>query len=843
MSAHTPSTVRADSGMAVVGALLVMILMAGIAAGLMALVVTDARVRSLDGTRVQAFYTAHAGLEKLTSDLGDLFSGNVAPTGAQITNLGTLEPNLPGVSWLEPDGTDGYRVIFPANAQGNPVTSVTTVMSGPFQGLVGLATPYEMRVTARTLDRSEATLTRTLQTVAIPVFQFGVFSENDLSFFAGPDFNFGGRVHTNQSLYLASGATLTLSDRVTAVNQVVRTNLSNGWDTSSGYTGNVRVTTAPNAYRNLLRTEGSVVGDVGSAHNEPLWTNLSTGTYNSNITNSRTGARRLDLPITTMGAQPIDLIRRPVANENTTNPGVLAERFFTLASLRILLSDTATSITNLPGVTQSAPVNLGSVVSSEVAEPAWYTINDERPHFAESAGIQQGSDSSTSQRFGSRTPVGEPLLGGFIKIERQDGNGAWHDVTQEILMLGIAARQWNAPGANNNCQEPSPDAVVRLQRYRNRDAGCWHTQSASNRQSGRNFSPMVLYDTREAVLRDGVANGAPMLFGGIMHYIEIDARNLSRWFQGQIGTTGNQSLNVNGFTVYISDRRTNKNALDQETGEYGHEDIVNPTMAGGATNNVRETGEDFNNNGMLDVYGQTPRPLVAGMTAPFINTARPWTSVDPAGNLSSAERQAIATRNPALFFRRAVKLVNGSAGNLVAPGLTIASENPVYVQGNWNANSNAFPALHVATAILADAVTLLSNNWNDRWSLEDPHEAAPRQATQTSYRFAVIAGKGLSFPHIAGNYQDFGTDGGAHNFLRYLENWGGVQLNYRGSIASFYHSRQATGTFKCCQDVYSPPTRGYNFDTEFLTPALLPPRTPMFRDVNTTGFAQIIRPR
>ena len=102
MSAHTPSTVRADSGMAVVGALLVMILMAGIAAGLMALVVTDARVRSLDGTRVQAFYTAHAGLEKLTSDLGDLFSGNVAPTGAQITNLGTLEPNLPGVSWLEP---------------------------------------------------------------------------------------------------------------------------------------------------------------------------------------------------------------------------------------------------------------------------------------------------------------------------------------------------------------------------------------------------------------------------------------------------------------------------------------------------------------------------------------------------------------------------------------------------------------------------------------------------------------------------------------------------------------------------------------------------------------------
>jgi hypothetical protein len=295
--------------------------------------------------------------------------------------------------------------------------------------------------------------------------------------------------------------------------------------------------------------------------------------------------------------------------------------------------------------------------------------------------------------------------------------------------------------------------------------------------------------------------------------------------------------------VYISDRRTNRNAANVETGEYGYEDIVNPGVGTGAANGLLDLGEDFNANGQLDVYGQTPRPLVAGMTAPFDAAARPWTSVDPGGALSSAERQALATRNPALFFRRAVKLVNGGWGNLVAPGLTIASENPVYVQGNWNATANAYPNAHVATAIIADAVTLLSNAWNDRESLQDPFNAAPRAATQTSYRMAVIAGKGISFPQPAGTGQDFGTDGGAHNFLRYLENWGNTTLNYRGSIASFYTSRQATGTFKCCSDVYSPPTRGYNFDTDFLTPALLPPRTPMFRDVNTTGFAQIIRPK
>ena len=87
-----------------------------------------------------------------------------------------------------------------------------------------------------------------------------------------------------------------------------------------------------------------------------------------------------------------------------------------------------------------------------------------------------------------------------------------------------------------------------------------------------------------------------------------------------------------------------------------------------------------------------------------------------------------------------------------------------------------------------------------------------------------------------------GTDGGAHNFIRYDENWGGATLNYRGSLISFYTSRQGVGTYKCCDIVYGPPTRGYNFDTDFLTPPLLPPRTPMFRDLNTLTFRQILRP-
>jgi len=55
-------------------------------------------------------------------------------------------------------------------------------------------------------------------------------------------------------------------------------------------------------------------------------------------------------------------------------------------------------------------------------------------------------------------------------------------------------------------------------------------------------------------------------------------------------------------------------------------------------------------------------------------------------------------------------------------------------------------------------------------------------------------------------------------------------------------NRQAVGIYKCCDVVYGAPTRGYVFDDEFLTPSLLPPRTPMFRDINTLSFRQVLRP-
>ena len=905
-----------ESGVALLTAILVLMLMSAMLVGFIAVINADQNASGINRDQTQAYAAAHAGVEKLTSDLGQMFETNFSPTGAQVNALvaAARQPNLGnGTTYVAPGGAagSGYAIEFndgpptSAVADGNPdpedPINGTPITDGVYAGLMGIITPYRMVVTARTSGGSEVRMRRTMQTVAIPVFQFGIFSDNDLSFFAGPDFNFGGRVHTNQNLYLAqgSGTTLLMSDRVTAVGDVVRSHMSNGEDTQVStngnvYTGTVRIAKAANCAtivancRDLAVAEDSVritsnppvppslltwIPGVGGAPGrfdmvrragntvDPAWDGISRGLYNSWLRNGETGARRLDLPIVdvTAGTTPIDLIRRPRAGDPIGAGTPFDERFFKLASVRVLLSDTAAEISNLPTVTATPPVDLSTLVPGGAG------------YAAAGAPIARAPNPAAA---GYAVAAGNPILTGFIKIERQSPAGVWDDVTMRVLNLGIAGRNLSTGVVNTpdtpavQCPtEPFPDAIIRLERLKDVPAngsirtGGGGLRCGNGSTVGADYWPNVLYDSREGSRR-GTDNpgGTDVYLAGVMHYVEFDVNNLRRWLNGTTDggfVAAGSTMNTTGYVFYFSDRRTNKNlaAPNVETGEFGYEDIVNPASATSASNNALDGGEDFNGNGALDVYGGTPR--LAGL-APLDNTATVRTRVTT----------AIARSNPPTFFRRALKIVNAGQGQLPAvgsQGLTIASENPVYVQGNFNACGTmtavcpgpvtaAIPTGgfgtnpgvdHVSASVLADSVTLLSRNWNDIRSFQFPYTSASRIGLSTWYRMGIISGKGISFLRPASatatDPKDFGTDGGAHNFLRYLENWD-EELFYRGSIISLFTSRQATGVYKCCGIVYDPPQRRYNFDTEFLTPNLLPPRTPMFRDINTLTFRQVLRP-
>jgi hypothetical protein len=576
------------------------------------------------------------------------------------------------------------------------------------------------------------------------------------------------------------------------------------------------------------------------------------GQYGQWLRNGRTGARRLELPIvdTDTGAEALDLIRRPKAGDPTGPGTTFDERFFRLASLRIVLSDNASDITGLPTITSGAPVDLSAL--DNTGNPYSYVVDNTHPPIAKSSGT--GTIGMTAN---------QKLITGFIKIEKQDNAGVWTDVTMEILNLGFAGRSLSTgaqdspqtPGAGA-CAERSPDAVIRFERLSDTVTSCG-VVSGTWTNTTSNYIPMALYDAREGATQEGDTSGIRL--GGIMHYVELDVDNLRRWLNGSIGSTGSaNTMNVTGYVVYFSDRRGNRNTAlpttSKETGELGWEDFVTPG------NGTMDTGEDVNADGVQAMYGNTMVPptgsqsyLASGSTLRTI-----LNSTTNAG-LTGTAITINARNNPPAFFRRALKMVHGGRGNLPAngaQGLTVASENPVYVEGNYNACGSAYTSCasggftdvagsaHVSSAVIADAVTLLSLNWNDIRSFTSPHNAGGRTAATTWYRLAIISGKGIAFPYqvFATVEADRGSDGGVHNFLRYIENWGGSTLNYWGSMVSLYYNRQATGVFKCCGNVYSPPTRAYQFDNDFLTPGLLPPRTPMFRDINVLTFRESFIP-
>jgi hypothetical protein len=118
-----------------------------------------------------------------------------------------------------------------------------------------------------------------------------------------------------------------------------------------------------------------------------------------------------------------------------------------------------------------------------------------------------------------------------------------------------------------------------------------------------------------------------------------------------------------------------------------------------------------------------------------------------------------------------------------------------------------------------------------------------RIAITTYYRAAVAGGKTIAFNNASQTPEfAFGMDGGVHNFLRFIEDWGGIaaqaSLYYKGSLVSLYWNQYATGTFKCCNLVYNPPDREYVFDPLFSQPQNLPPGTPMFRNVDNLSYRQ-----
>ncbi len=969
---------KREHGVALITVLLILFLVSALVVGMSWMVMSDQRLGGNNQNREIGFYGAEAGMEKMTSDMGNIFTQTGGITAANLATITSpaWQPIVPGVTYVNALGQSTYAIGCPdptvVCAVIPPSNNATIRPPSPYAGMNGLITPFTLSVAAQTNMGAQVKIQRNVQLVAIPVFQFGIFSNTDLAFFNGPPFDFGGRIHTNGNLWLAANAgPLYIRDKVTVVGQVIRSNLENGFPTTAGgaYGGIVTIALAPlppippnlppasgnNAqWQALATTQGSMLPNNAyqalSGVNNPAWpaiTGNGVGGYNGMLQN---GVQPLNLISTALGGlqTPAALIHRPIVNELATTPAQFNQRYFsnTQASLRILLDDhgpsgtcTDSPMMFLDTVSATVPVDLATLAYTG-APPvgiAWYTgqPNTYPLPLSNSPALVQATPYpaynvpgfAAGPKDGYWQVKNTPIITGCIKIEYVAALApAGTDVTQEILKLGLTGRninpQSNNPngaaggvnqllflpntgtvvgpesatcGAANSGGEPSPNAVIRIARLRDNPSNAYPAPGTPcvPTASGYDYWPMVLYDTREAISRDndmvnnpadnlpsppnpgpGVTNRPYITAQGVMNYIELDVNNLTRWFKGNIGANGGNANGVGGYEVYFSDRRGNlvdpTPGVNIQTGSYGYNDIVNRSDAANGCPDgiIDQPGEDFEGDGLLRIYGGVPlssagipanqkiQALLVGTPALTQNPAPApcgAAAIPPSPNYVYTHDEE-ARQNPPLFFRRALKLEYGGAYTLgtacfgAAPnppcGLTVVSENPVYIQGDYNnaGNSTTFTGADVPSSVAADAVTLLSDSWNDVNSFISPYDPGSRTGTVTTYRVAIIAGKGIPFLQTAGSGQDYGTDGGVHNFLRYLEGWG-ANLYYQGSLVSFYYTRQAIGIYKCCNTVYGPPTRVYDFDPTFANgPQWLPPRTPTLRSINTIGFTQMMNP-
>ncbi len=926
---------ESEAGSAMVIALLILTLLTAFVALAVTRTTNETIATSNDAAESRAFSAAQGSLEIMTRNFDKIFEDKLSPAPADLLHVESLKP---------PGFDTSYD--FEQRITQTKATQIVVMSGQLLQGLNALRDEWQVETTAT--DKSngvQVALRRQFYNNRVPIFQFGIFYDDDLEFHPGPRFDFGGRVHSNGNLFLMANTGLYFSSRVSAVGQVLTDVARNGrpWTT---WNENVWIKNGSGTYVKLTHTMGSVLKsptsgtpvfssnpDMPTVYKNTSWSS-NKGLFQGNLLSEQ---KPLNLPLkiaSTIVGAPLDyveLIKRGKNVGDLYNDGVgvtavtaasadsittSKERYANKKGLRISLSD---SKAKLPGcasgsgtgaVTTACGIRLDGSMVGDGNEP---NLGEPRGYRPLQMTDGYAATKINGERFynsGRQVWIKIELVG----INSVDDTIQTQDVTADVLSLGVTEA---APTITQSSTTKffisgygtrDSRSIVKLQRFimpgvavtaadtNFMTSYTWNgniynvvladecttssystctgidngtTLSFSGDNNGNKYPatvddstkfrrvvpfPIEMFDTREGLYNDDLSwsgtYGTNIPRAGVMSLVDIDVTNLKNFLDGNynalLPTTGTvfatangrnlRSSDVpeaNGWVVYVSDRRGD-NDFD---GEYDMEDIY------GNTDGILQAGEDINNNNRLDVD--------------FLNEAVRYTGSN------TADSPAIAAVIDHQYYRRGVRLINGTrlpgiydAGNsLNTKGFSFASENAVYVKGNYNStgigsvgtptpSTDYIPqntSAHVPASVVADAIMVLSNNWQDSRSFRYPFTLSQRVANETTVRFAMLAGDARSSfentPNQGGG--DPRLTGGVHNFKRFLENWGSVRLNYAGSLINLFNSHNNNSAFKCCTNVYSPPARNWIFDTTFLDPTRLPPGTPFFQNIQLTGFQRV----
>lgn len=177
-------------------------------------------------------------------------------------------------------------------------------------------------------------------------------------------------------------------------------------------------------------------------------------------------------------------------------------------------------------------------------------------------------------------------------------------------------------------------------------------------------------------------------------------------------------------------------------------------------------------------------------------------------------------------------------------GVTVASDQAIYVLGDFNRGLDASGRGRQPASLIGDSVNVLSERfWRNNANC--PHQFcrdgqsvqslghADRDAQSTRVNAAFLGGVDTT---STGKY-----NGGLENYPRFHEDWGGMTLTYQGAFVSLGEPEHVDGdwcgTGGGC-NIYNPPARAWNFDPGYNNAANLPPLTPRFVYVQQVLFTE-----
>jgi Tfp pilus assembly protein PilX len=734
----------------------------------------------------------------------------------------------------------------------------------------------DLNTTASTNSGSSSVLQMEFKNRVIPIFQFGAFYNGDLEFNPSPVMTFTGRLHSNASMYLTAGDanSLTIDGIVTAAGRI--------------YAGNPSLVDGYSSGGQVLITKSAGVTQALPANTAPTSTAVEVtdlAPYNSKVKNVSTPVSALTMPsaglLTKVDTSKSDNIGEyygkadlrlemfpnravpfnfQVLASGTTDTAVTCEgagsvfnntatggtKTVSISRNKYNAEATATPATNPLKCTDLNEGQLRSLMQPVLVRPR-STL--EHTTFCTKAGAGSWPRASTTPVAIANTDlvVKERILDALaLTISAQTtpinystlatagsipANAQFRALLTNIAGLSV--------GDINLLDAAAPTAIAALA----------STTTDGNTVKGSCFRPAPIqalfnpanFSTSAALAANTATNFNDRREGRYIRMLQTNIESMTLWNRDGLFTQG----------LFDGNLTTSSDAITPAN--------LAATFTIDATTNAWSQQATSSGNNLLFVKD------IARTVEPGTTAAIPAQSYRGMG-LAAVDRTEgglviHATINKTTYSYPATQSPYGFAfndgANLPAP-LTIATDQAVYSQGDWN-RFDKQPA-----SFLADSLSLLSESCLAKMSATDASGDTSATASNPAHLEGEInCGRLTGIKNATATIVNAAflarTDastatyysGGLNNYMRILENWGGRAMTYRGSFVSLGAPQEVSGQYAACTgaaitaatpDGFTaptygcPPNRAWSYDTDFDTFNKLPPLSPRVIELKQDVF-------